>query len=126
MNSYYFSITTTSKKLRNQVVTVVNQLINTSDTQNLTAVKTADNMEVIASQIQRVSTYSDNLKNVVDRIEHSNRSIIESIQTISDITNTVSDNLKDTNQISEKSSEIVRDVIQSVRTMNERANELKK
>lgn len=110
----------------NQVVTVVNQLINTSDTQNLTAVKTADNMELIASQIQRVSTYSDNLKNVVDRIEHSNHSIIESIQTISDITNTVSDNTKDTYQISEKSSEIVSDVIQSVKTMNERAIELKK
>lgn len=108
-----------------QVDDVVNRLITMSELQNDSAVKTANRMEIIVTQIDKVHSYSDRLNHVVELIEHSNGSIIESIQTISSITNTVSENTRETYQISEQSSNVVHEVIDYVDALKERAMELR-
>lgn len=109
----------------NSVVGVVNQLINIGEVQNSKAEKTADSMEVIVSQIDKVHTYADSLKQVVELIEKSNSSIMESVANITEITSTVSDKTNETYQISEKSYEVVNEVIEYVDMLNQRALELR-
>lgn len=108
-----------------KVVAVVNQMIQMSEVQNNAASKTAESMDGIVVKIDQVNEYSHNLNSVVELIEVSNKSIIESIQTISGIAKDVYDNTTVTSRISEESSDVVKQVISYVDALDSKAQELR-
>ncbi len=107
-----------------EVADSIRQLMKSNEEQNVCADSAAESFQRIASSTQEASDQSRTLENVVEKLEAANRTIIDSISTVSAVSEEVSAHAMDTLEITEQNEEIVRNVSELIHLLSEDAKRL--
>lgn len=107
------------------VTSAIEVLVESNSVQNDTAIITANSFEKIAKSTTNISDNSNMLSDVVERLDTTNRGIVENIHTVSSITEKVVEQSVSTREKSEDTEKIVMEVQEVVEEMISNANKLK-
>jgi methyl-accepting chemotaxis protein len=107
------------------MVSTIKNLLSAGEQESKVASDTEQNFASIAKNIDEISTHSKKLSGTVSELSVANKTIVDSIQTISAITEEVSAHATETYNISENNQKIVDSVLNVVNTLESDAKKLK-
>ena len=107
------------------MVSTIKNLLSAGEKESKVATDTEQNFASIAQNIDEISTHSKKLSDTVSELAVANKTIVDSIQTISAITEEVSAHATETYNISENNQKIVDSVLNVVNTLENDAKKLK-
>ncbi|MBR3082518.1 MAG: hypothetical protein IKH06_06665, partial [Clostridiales bacterium] len=107
------------------MVSTIKNLLSAGEQESKVASDTEQNFASIAKNIDEISTHSKKLSGTVSELSVANKTIVDSIQTISAITEEVSAHATETYNISENNQKIVDSVLNVVNTLENDAKQLK-
>lgn len=107
-----------------EVVGSINALMESNEAQNECANSAAESFERIAGSTDTAKSEGDVLGDVVEKLEHANATIIDSISTVSAVSEEVSAHATDTLETTEQNQDIVRNVADLIDSLSDDAKRL--
>ncbi len=107
-----------------EVVGSINALMKSNEEQNACANSAAESFGRIADSTNVATDESNNLGEVVDKLENANATIIDSISTVSAVSEEVSAHATDTLETTEQNEQIVQNVVDLVNSLADDAKRL--